>query len=393
MGKKTFCLISSWEKTYGGNDGNGGVHVFSMDGNGALKETDHVNEELAIGYLAITPDGKHVYGINETKAFSNTEVFGGSVLAYELDPEKGKLTFINTKPTVGVFPCFLTITGDGKYLLATNYGSLDAVVKSTQNADGSYSLTRIFDEGSVVMFPVCEDGSVADVSSLTVHTKTSVDPKRQISVHPHSVNVDPKDEIAAVCDRGGDRIYLYRIDKGSKKLTPLSEFRTKAGTGPRHLAFHPTKDLFYVVSELTPDIAAYQYDRATGVVTEINMISVEPERYVPRDYHDFGACTHPADIHVHPDGKFVYSSNRGHNSISTFAIDENTGAVSYVTSTSSQGLCPRSFAIDPSGKYMIVANQDTNTVFTFRIGDNGSLQATGDVAYADQPVCVKIIEV
>lgn len=393
MAKKTFCLISSWERTYGGNDGNGGIHVYEMMEDGSLKECAWVNPELAIGYLAVSPDGKYVYGINETKNFSNTETFGGSVLAYELDPETGKLTFINTKSTAGVFPCFLTIMNDGSHLFATNYGSLDAVVRSFQKEDGTYGVQRLFDEGSVVMLPISEDGSVAAVSSLTVHTKTSVDPKRQIAVHPHSVNVDPKDEFAVVCDRGGDRIYFYRIDKENHKLTPCSEFHTKAGTGPRHLAFHPTKDIFYVVSELTPNIAAYSFNRANGEVTEINMISVEPPKYEPRDYNNFGACTHPADVHVHPNGKFVYSSNRGHNSISIFAVDEETGAISYVSSVPSNGITPRTFAIDPSGKYMMVTNQDTNTAFTHTLGEDGSLSATGSVMYVDQPVCVKYVEV
>lgn len=392
MSKKTYVIVSAWEKTYGGNDGNGGVHVFRFNEDGSLEKTDRVNQELAIGYIAASPDGKHVYGINETKMFSNTDMFGGSVLAYELDGESGHLKFINTQPTVGVFPCFLTITQDGSHLIATNYGSVDTLVHSLRKEDGSYALERSFDEGSVVMLPIKSDGSVDKVSSLTVHTKTSIDPKRQISVHPHSVNVDPKDEFAMVCDRGGDRIYAYRIDKAGNKLELCSYFDTKPGTGPRHLAFHPSKDLFYVVSELLPYIAAYSFDRKTGEIKELNMISVEPEKYEPRDYNNFGACTHPADVHVNPDGKYVYSSNRGHNSISKFSIEEN-GALRYEYSLASQGVTPRTFAISPDGKFMLVANQDTNTVFTWALDENGNPRPTGSVAYVDQPVCVKFVEV
>lgn len=359
----------------------------------SLTQTDRVCPELAIGYVASSPDGKYLYGINETKKFSNTSMYGGSVLAYALDGETGKLAFLNTEPTVGVFPCFLTITGDGSHLLATNYGSMDTLVHSVQKEDGTYELVRTFDEGSVVLLPVQPDGKVGKVSSLMVHTKTSVDPIRQISVHPHSVNVDPKDEFAMVCDRGGDRIYCYRIDKAAHKLIPCSEFQTKAGTGPRHLAFHPTKDLFFVVSELLPYIAAYSFDRATGEIHEINQISVEPPKYRPRDYNNFGACTHPADVHVHPNGKFVYSSNRGHNSISTFAIDPDTGALTYLSSLATQGITPRTFNIDPSGKYMIISNQDTNTVFTLALGEDGSLTPTGSAAYVDQPVCIKFVQI
>lgn len=391
--KKTFCIISSWEKTYGGNDGDGGIHVFEMAADGSLKKTDRVNEELAIGYVACAPNGRYIYGINETKLFSNTSEFGGSVLAYELDPENGKLRFVNTVPTAGVFPCFLTITGDGGHLIATNYGSLDTTIRSVRAEDGSYHVVKTYDEGSVVMLPISQSGSVEPVSCLHVHTKTSVDPKRQISVHPHSVNVDPKNEFAMVCDRGGDLIYTYRIDHENHTLIPCAEFKTEAGTGPRHLAFHPTKDLFYVVSELLPYIAAYSYDRATGKVTQINMISVEPPKYAPSDLNNFGACTHPADVHVSPDGRFVYSSNRGHNSISQFAIDAESGAVSYVKSYATQGITPRTFAIDSTGKYMIVSNQDTNTVFTWAIAEDGTLEPTGAVAYVDQPVCIIIIEV
>lgn len=391
--RKTFCLISSWVKTYGGNDGDGGITVFEMAGDGSLTEVDRVSEELAIGYVAAAPDGKHIYGINETKKFSNTQEYGGSVLSYELDPDTGRLTFLNTVPTVGVFPCFLTITGDGHYLLATNYGSVDTLVHSVQEEDGSYHLEKTFDEGSVVMLPVCGDGRVGQVSSLQVHTKTSVDPIRQISVHPHSVNVDPRDEFAMVCDRGGDRIYCYRIDKENGRLVPCSEFQTKAGTGPRHLAFHPVKDLFYVVSELLPYIASYSYNRENGEIQEINRISVEPPNYKPRDLKDFGSCTHPADVHVHPNGKFVYSSNRGHNSISTFAVDEETGALTYVSHIATQGITPRTFGIDPSGQYLICANQDTNTVYTFALGEDGSLKPTGSAAYADQPVCIKFVQI
>ena len=392
MSKKTFVLVSAWEKTYGGNDGNGGIHVFEFQPDGSLVKTDRVNPELAIGYLASSPDGKHIYGINETKMFSNTSMFGGSVLSYELDPAEGKLRFLNTEPTVGVFPCFLTITQDGSHLIATNYGSVDTLVHSVRAEDGSYALQRSFDEGSVVMLPVREDGTVDKVSSLTVHTKTSVDPKRQISVHPHSVNVDPMDEFAMLCDRGGDRIYAYRINKAENRLELAGSFDTKPGTGPRHLCFHPDRDLFYVVSELLPYIASYRFDRATGTIEEINMISVEPEKYQPRDYNNFGACTHPADVHITADGKYVYSSNRGHNSISCFAVEES-GALRYLYSMSTQGITPRSFAISPDGKYMIVTNQDTSTVFTWAFREDGCLVPTGSCAYVDQPVCVKFVEV
>lgn len=391
--KKIYCFVSAWEKTYGGNDGNGGIHVFEMAENGSLTKVDRVNEELAIGYVCTSPDGKYLYGINETKKFSNTEMYGGSVLSYEIDRETGKLTFLNTVPTVGVFPCFLTMTREGTHLIATNYGSVDTLVHSVREEDGRLRLVRTFDEGSVVMLPIRDDGRVAEVTSLTVHDKTSVDPVRQISVHPHSVNVDPKDEFAMVCDRGGDRIYSYRIDKEGDKLIPCGELKTREATGPRHLAFHPTKDLFFVVSELLPYIAAYSFDREAGEMKEINMISVEPENYAPRDYNSFPACTHPADVHVHPNGKFVYSSNRGHNSITTFAVDEVTGALSYVTNTPSQGLTPRTFGIDPTGRYLLAANQDTNTIITFVLEDDGSLTPTGSVAYADQPVCLKFLEV
>jgi len=392
MSKKTYVLVSAWQKTYGGSDGNCGILVFVFQPDGSLKKTDRVNSELAIGYLAASPSGKNVYGINETKMFSNTDMFGGSVLAYKLDAASGKLSFINTEPTVGVFPCFLTITQDGSHLIATNYGSVDTLVHSVRAADGSYSLQRSFDEGSVVVLPVKADGGVAKVSDLTVHTKTSIDPKRQISVHPHSVNVDPRDEFAMVCDRGGDRIYAYRINKAENRLELSGTFDTKPGTGPRHLCFHPTRDLFYVVSELLPYIAAYRFDRATGRIEELNMLSVEPEKYEPRDYNNFGACTHPADVHITPDGKYVYSSNRGHNSISCFAVEQD-GSLRYLYSVASQGITPRSFAISPDGKYMIVSNQDTSTVFTWEIGADGSLTPTGSVAYVDQPVCVKFVEV
>lgn len=391
--KKIYCFISAWEKTYGENDGDGGIHVFEMAKDGSLTKVDRVNEELAVGYVCTSPNGNYLYGINETKKFSNTDMYGGSVLSYEIDQKTGKLTFLNTVPTVGVFPCFLTITREGTHLIATNYGSMDTLVHSVRKDDGRFQLLRTFDEGSVVMLPICEDGRAAEVSSLTVHDKTSVDPVRQISVHPHSVNVDPKDEFAMVCDRGGDRIYSYRIDKKENQLIPCSVLKTREATGPRHLAFHPTRDLFFVVSELLPYIAAYSYDRETGEMKEINMISVEPENYAPRDYNSFPACTHPADVHVHPNGRFVYSSNRGHNSLTTFAVDEETGALSYVTNTPSQGLTPRTFGIDPTGRYLIVANQDTNTIITFVLEDDGSLTPTGSVAYVNQPVCLKFLEV
>lgn len=392
MIKKTYCIISSWEKTYGGNDGDGGIHVYEMAPDGALTQTDWVNPELAIGYVAISPDGKYVYGINETKFFSNTDSFGGSVLAYELDAETGRLKFLNTVPTCGVFPCFLTIANDGSHLIATNYGSLDTTVHTVRKEDGTWSVVKAYDEGSVVLIPINADGTVAPVSSLTVHTKTSIDTKRQVSVHPHSVNVDPKDEFAFVCDRGGDLIYTYRLDKSAHKLIPCCEFHTKAGTGPRHLAFHPTKDLFYVVSELTPNIAAYSFNRATGEITEINMISCEHPNYHVKDA-SFGAGTHPADVHVHPNGKFVYASLRGMNAIGIYNIDAETGAVSFNNTLSSQGTTPRTFNFDPSGKYIMVTNQDTNTAYTFNLNDDSTITPTGHITYVDQPVCVKFTEV
>ena len=240
--------------------------------------------------------------------------------------------------------------------------------------------------GSVTAFLIGADGRLSEASDFVQHQGSSVNPQRQMEPHAHAIMIDPGNRYAFSPDLGLDKVLIYQLDAKNGTLTPNTQpwVRVQPGAGPRHFDFHPNKQYAYVINEIDSTFTAFRYDASAGTLTEFQTIPTLPD--------DFDGTSHCADIHVHPSGKFLYGSNRGHDSIAICAIDEETGMLSSIGHESTQGQAPRNFGLNPEGTFLFAANQQTDTVVTFAIdAETGELNATGDVAEVPTPVCLKML--
>jgi len=313
--------------------------------------------------LAWHPSRSVLYAVNEVGEFEGQRT--GAVAAFAIERESGLLTLLNRQSSRGSGPCHITVDASSRYVFVANYGS-----------------------GSVAMLPIRDDGSLEAASDFHQHEGSSVDQGRQEGPHAHSVTVDPGNRYVLAADLGLDQILIYEIDHERGRLipNPAQPFAAiRPGAGPRHFAFHPNGSFGYVINELDNTVTAFVYDQRQGTLREIQHISTLPEGYSGTSY-----C---ADIHVHPNGRFLYGSNRGHDSIVVFAVGED-GRLALVQHEPTQGSFPRNFALDPSGNFLYVANQNTNSIVPFRIAsETGRLSPTGRVYEAPKPVCIQFVSV
>lgn len=348
--------------TYTDGGKSRGIYLLELDpATGALTAPSLVGEAVNPSYLAIQPGGQHLLAVNEVGNFGGKRT--GSVASFAIDPASGKLTPINQQPTGGAGPCFITIDRDGKAALVANYGG-----------------------GSVAALAIGPDGRVGPPTSFIQHQGKGTNPNRQEGPHAHSINLDAENRFAIAADLGLDKLLIYRFDAGA--LTPHDPpFATLApGSGPRHLALHPDGRHAYVINELNSTVTAFDYDPEKGTLKDRQTITTLPA--------DFRGANYPADIHVHPSGKFLYGSNRGHDSIAAFAIDPKSGALQAIGQTPTGGKNPRNFAIDPSGRILLAANQDTNNINTFLIDpETGRLKPSGHSIEVPKPVCLQLIPI
>lgn len=340
-----------------------GIYRCSFDSEtGRLGPVELAAQSQNPSFLAKHPHKPVLYAVNELTDPEGKSA--GQVSAFTMDEESGALAFLNQQSTHGADPCHLTVDATGRYVLVANYTS-----------------------GSAAVFPVQEDGRLRQASHVVAHQGSSVNPKRQQGPHAHSVTLDPANKHAFVCDLGLDKVMIYRLDLEEGKLLPNEAqawVRTPAGAGPRHFDFHPNGRFAYVINELDSTVSVFTYDPEKAVLREIQIISTLPE--------DFDGVNHPADVHVHPNGKFLYGSNRGHDSIVIFAIDEQSGKLSPVGHESTQGRNPRNFVVDPTGRFLLAANQDTDNIVVFRINsETGSLIPTTHATDCSMPVCLLFV--
>jgi len=240
--------------------------------------------------------------------------------------------------------------------------------------------------GNVSVLPVQSDGRLGEATDFIQHEGSGADPSRQAGPHAHSINLDPNNLYAFAADLGLDKILIYRLDALQGKLYPGDEpwASVKAGAGPRHFTFHPGGSYAYVINELDSTVTAFAYEGGTGTLREVQTVSTLPEGFSGRN-----SC---AEVQVTPSGRFLYGSNRGHDSIAVFEIDGNTGKLTPRGHESTQGKNPRNFGIDPTGTFLLAANQDTNNVVTFRIDpQTGTLTPTGQTLEVPIPVCIKML--
>ena len=310
-------------------------------------------------FLAIHPDGRHLYAVNEVGEIDGQP--GGALSAYAIDAGTGALAFLNRQTTIGQGPCHVTLDQTGQYAMAANYGS-----------------------GSVAMLPILEDGSLGEACDFHQHEGSGPDPRRQRGPHAHSVTISPDNRFAFAADLGLDKIMIYRIDLEQGKLVPndVPFASTYPEAGPRHFAFHPNQAIAYVINEMGNSVTVFGYDATQGTLDERQTLSTLPE--------GFEGTSHCADIHISLSGSFLYGSNRGHDSIALFAVDHDDGTLTPIGHQSTMGKTPRNFGLAPNGDYMLAANQDSNSIVAFRVDqESGQLSPTGHVTQVPAPVCIQ----
>ncbi|MEZ5945121.1 MAG: lactonase family protein [Planctomycetaceae bacterium] len=316
-------------------------------------------------FVAFDPQHHFLYAVNEVNDFPGakpTKRGDGGVSAFRIDSATGKLTPLNSQLTRGGAPCHVSVDATGRNVLVANYGG-----------------------GSVSVLPVNDDGSLKETSSFVQHEGSSVDPGRQEGPHAHSVNLSLDNKFAFVADLGLDQVLVYRFDAKNGTITPNDppHASVKPGGGPRHFAFHPSGKFAYTNNEMTLVETAFKYDAAAGTLTPFQYISTIPDDAVRK-----GAST--AETLVHPSGKFLYVSNRGHGSIAAFTIADD-GSLTRIGNYSSGGKVPRNFGIDPTGKFLVAANQDNGVIEVLRIDqETGVLTETGHRINVPNPVCIRM---
>jgi 6-phosphogluconolactonase len=338
-----------------------GIYVSRLDPETGRITTPVLAAESANpSFLAVHPSGRFLYATNEVDVFEGAPA--GAASAFAVDPATGKLTLLNQSSSRGTGPCYVSLDRAGRHLFIANYGG-----------------------GSVAVLPVGNDGRLGPASSFVQHEGAGADPKRQKVPHAHSIDLDPGGRFVLAVDLGLDRVQVYRYDADRGSLVPHEPpFATvKPGDGPRHLAFRPDGRFAYVINELTMTLTAFRYDGEKGTLAEVATVSSLP----------VGVGVAPgfsgAEVLVHPSGRFVYTSNRGHDTIAVFAIDAASGAPRLVEHVPTGGQIPRGFGIDPSGRFLLAGNQKSDGVVVFRIDPaTGRLRATGQTVEVGRPVSV-----
>jgi 6-phosphogluconolactonase len=333
--------------------GSKGIYSYRFNPrSGKLTEIGVAAEVQNPSFLYVSPNGKRLYSVGEAQV--------GTVTAFDVDRASGKLTKLNDQPTGGQGPCHLVANKANKNLIVVHYGS-----------------------GSVSAFRLKDDGSLGERTALVQHNGSGTDKRRQDKAHAHSVNLSKNEKFAVVADLGIDQYIVYKLDPAQGTLTQHSTAQVKGGSGPRHFSFHPGYKYAYGVNELSSTVSAFHWDESAGSLKDIQTISTLPS--------DFKGTSYCAEILVHPSGKFVYASNRGHDSLAAYSVASD-GKLTSLGATSTEGKTPRNFRIDPSGSWLIAANQDTGNLVVYKIDKaSGKLSPTGEQAKVPFPVCIKFV--
>ena len=347
--------------TYTGPNSKG-IYAYNYDAKtGKVEPIGLAAEIVRPSFLTVHPNQRFLYAVSE---LGNDGKTNGSITAFAIDRKSGTLTPLNTVSSGGGGACHLVVDKTGVSLVVANYGG-----------------------GSVAAFKVNSDGRLSDATVLMQHSGSSVDPRRQTRPHAHAVVLSPDNRFVLVPDLGLDQIRTYRFDPARASLTPTDPpfVATKPGSGPRHLTFSPNGKFAYSVHEMGSMVTAWSYAADEGKLTEIQTIST-----LPADFH---GEDNSAEIEIDSKGKFLYASNRGHDSTAVFSIDPADGKLKLADNVPTGGKTPRNFKIDPTGRYLFAANQDSNNIVLFKIDPKtGRLTPTGNVLQVQSPVCVQFVK-
>jgi 6-phosphogluconolactonase len=347
--------------TYTGPNSKG-IYAYRFDAaTGKATPVGLVAETANPSFLAIDRTQRFLYAANEIADYQGQKK-SGAISAFAIDRKSGKLTLLNQVSSHGAGPCYVSFDQPGKYVLAANYGG-----------------------GNVAVFPVFKDGRLGEASSVIDHTGPTVDP---LGAEPHQIDLSSDNRFAIASYLGLDKLLVYRFDPARGALAandpPFAQLHP--GARPRHFDFHPNYKFLYVLEEATSTVDEFSYDAATGTLLQMATVSTLPE--------GFKGDNTTAEIKVHPDGKFLYSSNRGHDSITVFAIDAATGVPRFLEAVPTGGKKPRNFEIAPGGSYLAAANQNSNNIAIFKIDrQTGHLASTGQVLEVPSPACIKFSKI
>jgi len=334
-----------------------GIYKINIDvQTGKFINKELISETINPSFLAVHPNKKKLYAVNEVADFDNKET--GSVSEFGIDQQSLKLKLINIFQTGGKSPCYVNVDNKNNYVFVANYNG-----------------------GNVAMFPANIDGNIQEFSDIKTHLGKSINLKRQNKPHAHSIIYDSSNDVVLACDLGIDKIMLYSIDKINNKLIRYKQpfIELPPGSGPRHICLHPNEQYFFVINELNSTVTVFKYNPDL-TISKIQDISILPV--------DFKEENFAGDIHCSNDGKYIYATNRGQNSISVLLFEESSGKLKVIENISTQGDWPRNFAISEDNKYLVVANQKGNNIVLFEIQDNGIPKYTGEQINIDSPVNV-----
>jgi len=344
---------------YFGSHGSGPHNGFSLarfdTDTGKLTEPVFLEEAVAPAYFIIRPDGRRLYTCNSDP--------GSSVSAYAIDPTTAKLTFLNQQPSGGGDPSYVSLDPTGRYLLVANFLG-----------------------GSAAVFALRHDGTIGRRTAFIQHVGTSLDPHDPNHAHAHSIRFDPSHRFVLLADMGVDKIFVYHLNSETGALTPSDPpFASVApGSGPRHTAFDPRGRYVYAINQTANSIVRFGWNSDRGVLTQFESVSTLPEGFKGNDM--------AAEILMHPNGNFLYATNRGDNSVAVFSVQKDTGRLTLIQHISTQGKTPRNAEFDPTGKWLLVSNQDSSNAVVFRIDQStGQLTQNGDPVSVPAPFCERFL--
>jgi 6-phosphogluconolactonase len=339
-----------------------GIYVYRMNAkSGQLTTVATVKGVTNPSFLIIDKSGRRLFCVNEMQQFNGKP--GGAISSFAVDRATGNLKFLSQRPSLGADPCHLVLDNTGKYVIAANYTG-----------------------GSVVVLPVLQDGSLGAATDFIQHKGSSVNRDRQEGPHAHCVAVDPANRFVLVADLGLDKIMTYRLNPSEGRLGPNDPpwVDAKPGSGPRHIVFHPNGTYLYSVNELDSTVTAFSWDSQRGALKSRQTVSA-----LPAGFSGSNTC---AEIELTPSGRYLYASNRGHDSLAIFSVNSNDGSLNLVGRQATLGKTPRSFGIDSEGKFLVAANQGTDSLVSFQLDSaTGKLDPVGQKVEVPSPVCVQFM--